>query len=274
MCLPDVDFYREEFFEEKDESSTAEAFKFAARMINVVVALDAALHSEREVTPEPAWASNQKYSLRAERALRTELLEAESALESAQRHKESIIEKLQPVSQLRRLLYKKGKPLESAIVDALRLLGFSAKPYKDGSSEFDVVFESAEGRLIGEAEGKDNKAINVDKLRQLMMNVYEDLKRGEVTTPAKGVLFGNGFRLAPLEERGAAFTEKCISAAQSSSTALVATLDLFRAARYLSDQQDDAYAAECRAAILNAAGLTSLPEEPSQGAQDFSEVRD
>jgi hypothetical protein len=57
-----------------------------------------------------------------------------------------------------------------------------------------VVFESEEGRLIGEAEGKDNKAINVDKLRQLSMNIHEDIQREEVTTPAKGVLFGNGYR--------------------------------------------------------------------------------
>jgi hypothetical protein len=48
-----------------------------------------------------------------------------------------------------------------------------------------VVFESEEGRLIGEAEGKDNKAINVDKLRQLSMNIHEDIQREEVTTPAK-----------------------------------------------------------------------------------------
>lgn len=276
VCLPDVNFYRNEFFEEKDgeEVWTSEASQFAARMISAVVSLDAALHSTGEVTPEPAWATTEKYSLGAERALRVELLDAESKLESAQRHKESIIENLQSVGQLRGLLYEKGKPLERAIIDALRILGFSATPYKEGSSEFDVVFEAAEGRLIGEAEGKDNKAINVDKLRQLAMNIHEDLLRDEVTAPAKGVLFGNGYRLVPPAERDVAFTEKCITAAQSSSTALVSTQDLFRAARYLSDQKDDVYAEECRKTILNSAGITELPEAPSLSEQEVSKVQD
>ena len=56
-------------------------------------------------------------------------------------------------------------------------MGFVASPYKEANSEFDVVFESAEGRLLGEAEGKDSKAISVDKLRQLVMNIHEDLQR-------------------------------------------------------------------------------------------------
>lgn len=239
-----------------------------------MIALDAALHSVGEVTPEPAWAADQKYSLAAERSLRVDLLDAESQLELAQRNKEVIIEKLLAAGLLRGLLYEKGRPLENAIIDALRILGFSAKPYKDGSSEFDVVFESAEGRLIGEAEGKDSKAINVDKLRQLAMNIHEDLQRDEVTTPAKGVLFGNGYRLVPPGEREVAFTEKCITAAQSSFTALVTTQDLFHAARYLSDHEDASYAAECRKVILNSAGLTPLPEAPFAGNEEASEVRE
>ncbi len=92
-------------------------------------------------------------------------------------------------------MFEKGKLLENVIIEALRLLGFKAVPYKDSTSEFDVVFESDQGRLIGEAEGKDTKAVNIDKLRQLAMNVHEDLQREDVSSPAKPVLFGNGFRL-------------------------------------------------------------------------------
>jgi len=273
-CLPNVDFLRDEFSDEKGENWTGEAVQFADRFIRAVIALDAAFHSTGEVTPEPVWATDQKYSLAAERSLRVDLLAAETQLELAQRHKEVIIEKLLAAGLLRGLLYEKGTPLESAIIDALRILGFSAKPYKDGGSQFDVVFDSTEGRLIGEAEGKDSKAINVDKLRQLAMNIHEDLQRDEVTAPAKGVLFGNGYRLAPPEERKVAFTEKCVAAAQSSSTALVATQDLFRAAHYLSDHEDASYAAECRIAILKSAGLTSLPEAPFTRNEDASEVRE
>ncbi len=134
-------------------------------------------------------------------------------------------------------MYEKGKALEAAIIDALRLLGFKAEPFKDSESEFDVVFECDEGRLIGEAEGKDNKAVNIDKLRQLSMNIHEDLQRDEVTVPAKAVLFGNGFRLQPLGDRGDPFTEKCHSAAGTASTALVFTPDLFPPVQYLVASQ-------------------------------------
>lgn len=271
-CLPNIDFFRDEFFDEEDGNWTDKATQFSARLIRAAISLDAALRSVGEVTPEPAWASDHKYALAAERSLRVDLLEAESQLELAQRKKENIIERLRSVGLLRGLLYEKGKPLENAIIDALRLLGFNAKPYKEGSSEFDVVFESEEGRLIGEAEGKDSKAINVDKLRQLAMNIHEDLQRDEVTTPAKGVLFGNGYRLTPPSERDIAFTEKCVTAAQSSSTALLATQDLFRAARYMADQEDRSYAAECRKAIFNSNGLTSLPDAPFAGNEAISEV--
>lgn len=106
---------------------------------------------------------------------------------------------------------------------------------------------------MGEAEGKDNKAINVDKLRQLAMNIHEDLEREDVTSPAKGVLFGNGYRLSAPEARDSQFTAKCISAAQSANTALVPTTELC---------EDADYAKRCRAAILTASGVVSLPPPP------------
>src|SRR5262249_27797174 len=150
--------------------------------------------------------------LATERRLQSELLAAERQVDEAQKRKEAILEELKAAGRVRALLYEKGRPLENAIVDALQLMGFQAASYKDGHSEFDVVFESAEGRLLGEAEGKDSKAINVEKLRQLAMNVHEDLQREEVKSPAKAVLFGNGYRLSPPECREVQFTDKCINA--------------------------------------------------------------
>jgi hypothetical protein len=215
------------------------------------------------VTPEPGWATDQAFVLEPERKFRSKLLEAERHVEEAQRKLEETQASLRSAGQLRALLYEKGKPLENAIVDALKRIGFSAAPYKDTESEFDVVFQSAEGRLLGEAEGKDSKAVNVDKLRQLAMNIHEDLQREEVTKSAKGVLFGNGYRLTRPQDRGPQFTEKCISAAISSYTALVPTSELFRVAQYLAVQADETFIAACRAALLNGAGIVSLPETPS-----------
>ena len=140
-------------------------------------------------------------------------------------------------------------------------MGFTASPFKASDSEFDVVFESSEGRLIGEAEGKDNKAVNVDKLRQLSMNIHEDLQREEINTPAKPVLFGNGYRLQSVTERPDPFTDKCKSAAASSSTALVHTPDLFAVVQNLLEQSDQDYAKECRRAILFSVGRVVFPEK-------------
>jgi hypothetical protein len=194
--------------------------------------------------------------------LRVRILEAERQVEAAQRNKEQLAEAISIAAMPRALLYEKGKPLEAAIIDALITLGFKAWPFKESDSEFDVVFECAEGRMIGEAEGKDTKAINIDKLRQLTMNIHEDLQRDQVTSPAKPVLFGNGFRLQEPVGRPDPFTEKCQSAASISSTALVATADLFGPVQYLLAHSDARYASACRAALLSTIGRVIFPAPP------------
>lgn len=274
VLLPDIDFYASDFLEDDDEEGTkwtAKAEQFAVRFLSIVINLDKALKSTTEVTPEPLWATESAYLLAQERMLKLKLLEVERRIEEAQREKETLQGEVSAAGALRGLLYEKGKPLEAAIVEGLKTLGFTAAPFKDGTSEFDVVFECAEGRLLGEAEGKDTKAVNVDKLRQLSMNIHEDLQREEVTAPAKGVLFGNGYRLTPPLERKTQFTDKCITAATSQVTALVATSSLFSAVQYLSGQVDDEYASKCRAAILVGVGHIELPEVPSCQTEQISD---
>ena len=261
VVLPGIDFYPDDFVTEKNEKQvwTKKATTFANRFVAAIVQLDKSLRAESDVTAEPAWASSDAYLLAPERALRVELMAAELAVEEAQQAKEELTERLRAEGRLRGLLYEKGRPLEEAIIEALRKLGFAAEPFKDGGSEFDVVFESPEGRLIGEAEGKDNKAVNVDKLRQLQMNIHEDLLRESVTAPAKPVLFGNASRLSPLDERGDPFTEKCVAAALTMNTALVSTPDLFFAVQSYVDCQDADFAAVCRLAILSSIGRVTFP---------------
>lgn len=265
VLLPDIDFYDSNFVKEKGakQTWTPAAAQFAGKFVSAIVALDKALRSSSEVTPEPAWASDPSFVLGPEAELRVQLLEAEQRVEEAQRQKEETADRLAAAGRHRGLLYEKGKPLESAIIEALRLLGFSAAPYKESDSEFDVVFETAEGRLIGEAEGKDSKAVNIDKLRQLAMNVHEDLQREVVSTPAKPVLFGNGFRLQPIAERPDPFSEKCHSAAATSSTALVHTPDLFLVVQSLLEQPDLDYARDCRKAMIQTTGRVQFPPRPS-----------
>lgn len=263
LLLPNIDFNQPEFIEEKDDDRewTEAAFQFAGKFVSAIVTLDKALRSSSEVTPAPSWAADPIFALGPETELRLQLLEAERRVEQAQREKEALSDQLTAVGRHRALLYEKGKPLEEAIIHALRLMGFTASPFKASDSEFDVVFESAEGRLIGEAEGKDSKAVNVDKLRQLSMNIHEDLRREEINTPAKPVLFGNGYRLQSVSERPDPFTDKCKSAAASSSTALVHTPDLFVVVQNLLEQSDEEYSQECRRAILSSVGRVVFPDK-------------
>lgn len=269
LCLPDIDFYPASFFVgEEDETNeggwTPEAKQFAARMIKAIISIDKSLRSSSELTPEPDWAKDTKYRLSQEKLASQKLLKIEQDLEVIQAEKEAVIDEVKDLGRLRNLLFEKGKPLEFAILDALKIIGFEVSQFDNGESEFDAVFESKEGRLIGEAEGKDNKAINIDKLRQLAMNVHEDLDRDEVYEPAKPVLFGNPYRLQSIDDRPEPFTTKCISAASSSSTALVFTPDLFLIAKYLKDKHDAKYAAKCRKAILTSIGKVVFPEVPKE----------
>jgi hypothetical protein len=271
LLLPDIEFEDDRFIKENEDgqSWTRAAHRFASRFIASIVALDKALRTTSEVTPEPSWAADSRYVLGPEPTLRVELLEAERKVEQAQREKETVAENLAAIGRFRALLFEKGKPLERILIDALRLMGFEAAPFTESDSEFDVVFESAEGRLIGEVEGKDNKAINIDKLRQLAMNIHEDLQRDEVSAPAKPVLFGNAFRLQPVQERADPFTDKCHSAAAVSSTALVSTPDLFAVVQYLVEQPDADYARICRLALLGSTGRVVFPIIPASESQSI-----
>ncbi len=265
VFLPDIDFDNDDFSEKKDGEFvwTQVAITFASRMLEAVVSLDRVLKNEGESTPEPEWAKGSTYELEKERKVRSELLKAEEELEKLQSRKDGLLDELKDLGRLRNLLFENGKPLEFALIDALKILGFQATHYQDSESEFDVVFECKEGRLLGEAEGKDTKAVNIDKLRQLAMNIHEDLARDDVDRPAKAVLFGNPYRLNPLGERGDPFTTKCISASKNSSTALVNAPDLFLIAQYLSNKKDTKFATRCRKAILNSIGLVIFPRIPS-----------
>lgn len=183
---------------------------------------------------------------------------------------------LEEAGTLRRLLFEQGKPLEGAILEAMKLFGFDSQPFSDGESEFDGVFTSPEGRCLGEAEGKDNKPIAIEKFGQLERNLHEDFERDEVLEHAKGLLFGNAYRLKPIKGRGDFFTEKCISAAKRTGVALIRTPDLFTPAKYLKEHPSDSeYAVKCRKAIFSTSGTTVVfPDTPVAEVGSVAEVSD
>ena len=264
ILLPYIDFESDTFFvEKKDEyvwSSTAK--QFASKLIKDIILIQKNINNNSSNTPEPDWTLNQNYKLNKEKELIKVLKKTENKIIDLNKKKSQIKKDISEISKIRGLLYEKGKPLEHSILLGLKILGFKAENYKKDNSEFDVIFESEEGRLLGEAEGKDNRAINVDKIRQLSTNIIEDLDREEVSKPAKGVLFGNAFRLKKLEKRDDPFTEKCILLSNTNSIALIFTPDLFKIVQYLSDNENNEFAESCRKEILNTSGRVIFPQIP------------
>lgn len=276
IFLPEIDFDNQKFFtEEDDEGSiywTEEGNQFRRKFLQSVVDIDKIIHNSGEITPEPDWAKREYYQFENEKVITSELISIEQELEMVLEKKQAVINKLSEVNSLRGLLYEKGKPLEKCILRSLEILGFEAQPFHNYESEFDAVFCTGKGRLIGEAEGKDNKAINVDKLRQLSMNVNEDLMREDVDVPAKGVLFGNGYRMTEPSVRGDAFTEKCHLAAKANGTLLVPTYELFKVVKYLLDEPSEEFAAKCRQSFFEGVGLVEFPQQDLGIADELQTV--
>ena len=187
-----------------------EAIQFGKSLLGQIVAIDKALRTSIESTPAPQWLDEKEFKLDIEQKYLDEINTLNQQIEEIKSQIEQKQIELSKHSLSKKLLYENGKPLEYAIIEALQTIGFKAENYDDGKSEFDIVFESDEGRFIGEAEGKDNSAINITKFRQLESNIHEDFERDEVTVHAKGVLFGNPFRLLYPNERKEFFTQKAI----------------------------------------------------------------
>ncbi|MGD0780584.1 MAG: hypothetical protein ABR954_07405 [Dehalococcoidales bacterium] len=265
ILLPYINFEGPDFVRETkagDETWTRKAIQTSKQFITAIIGIDNTLKEECESTTPPEWIINERYILQKELQIKDELQVLDQNIDTIQKQKEQLLQVLNTETEIKRLLYEKGTPLEAVIIKSLRLIGYKASRYRGEDSEFDVVFESEDRRLIGEAEGKDKKAINIDKLRQLEMNIQEDYARDEVTVMAKGVLFGNAYRLLPPEGRSDFFTEKCVTAAKTNNIALVKTTDLFHISKYLSSTEDKEFAKKCRKSILDTNGIVSFPDIP------------
>ena len=267
ILVPPIRYDSDAFIEQGDENEeqwSGEAVQFGHSLIGSLVAVHRAINGNASITPAPDWASDTTYRLRREDELEEAIRATSSKIETLQSEQRTLEGEIKQVRALRRLLYEQGEQLEEVILDVLKLFGFEAESYRDADSEFDAVFTSAEGRFLGEAEGKDRRPIDIRKLRQLIDNLEEDFARDEIEEYAKGVLFGNSHRLQSLNKRPVDFTTKCYTSAKRSKIALVRTADMFEPARYLSEHDDPDYARLCREAIRQCAGeVVVFPPPPS-----------
>jgi hypothetical protein len=269
FLLPDINLDNPEFVEtvdDGDEEWTDIAMSFGHRFVSELCSIHDALKSDTASTPPPDWSLMPEYRLEEEALVESKIETTAIEIRGLRSKVQELEIELHNLSTLRGLLFEQGTALEIAILEALRLFGFNAEPFAEGESEFDAVFSSAEGRYLGEAEGRDNAAIGIAKFQQLERNIQEDFARDEVQEHAKAVLFGNAFRLTELNQRKEFFTEKCRSASKRVEAALVRTPDLFDPARYLKTHPGDLdYAASCRKAIAEAKGtVVVFPKPPCE----------
>lgn len=269
VLLPPLDYDIDTFIEYDEETDeedwNQEGINFGKRLVAALVGVDDALREDKQATPPPNWVQDPNFKLENEKLLEKHVTETTEQIEDLKVSRSRLSTELEEEGSLRGLLFEKGHILETAILESLRLMGFEVEQYEDSESEFDAVFASSEGRFVGEAEGRDNKAINVDKLSQLERVLQEDFARDEIDEYAKGVLFGNAYRLSNPSERGDFFTKKCLSGAKRSAVALVRTTDLFTVAKYLKENKDAGFAKSCRESIMQTEGkIVEFPMTPTK----------
>jgi hypothetical protein len=267
VLIPPIEYDRKKFIKGKGEKEywTKEALAFGNRLVKIIFDIDKGLRSESQETPPPSWVKDSEFALPRETVL---LREIDVVHEQRQRLKEKELAlqvDLKNERKLKNLLFETGKLLEAAVILALRVLGYSAENFRDGDLEFDQVIKSPEGdRFIGECEGRDSAAVNIDKFRQLAENIQADLQREEIEKPATGILFGNGFRLTRPKDRAEQFTAKCLSSAKR-DTVLIRTPDLYPIVRYIQETNDEDYKKACRDSIFACVGrIVEFPPIPKR----------
>ncbi len=266
IALPHLEYSNKIFAKNaKDKSHWAVSGEvFGKSLAQSLRTIDRTLKSEDEQTPPPNWVDKNEFQSANEIKLREEIEDKSAKIKVLISQKGDLLKKIREESLLKGLLFEKGKPLEYSIGLALKIIGYETENFDNGSLELDHVITSPEGdRFIGEAEGKDKTPVNIDKFRQLVTNIHEDMQRDEIIEPAFGILFGNAYRLEDPSKRGEYFTEKCINVAKSYNYILIRTADLFEISKYVKDSNDKKFAKECRELIKKSLGqVVDFPKLP------------
>lgn len=271
ITLPVLTFNEKDFTEvkagesgEEVECWNTEGLAFGNTLEKSVITIDKQIAAAIEATPPPEWVAREEFIGEKERKLRELINKNNERINKIRLKNKELEMELAEEERLKDLLFETGKPLENAVIKALKILGYKAENYDDGDLEMDQVIISPEkNRYIGENEGKDRRDINITKFRQLVDALNADFSRDEVEEKAFGILFGNAERLVEPEKRTLDFTDKCKTGADREKIALVKTSDLFVVAKYLNEHKDKGYMKLCREAIHSGLGrIVKFPEVP------------
>lgn len=230
-------------------------------LLNIIVEIDKNLNKEMIKTPKPQWLeSNENYFINISESIKSKLSNINEEINKLNEKKEELNRNLEKEEQIKDLLFENGKPLENAIIEALRILDYEADNVYIDNNEIDILAKSPEGDIFCcEAEGRDNKAIDITKFRQLLDHIAIYKEYIKYKSDVNGILFGNVYRKEKLENRPVEyFTEHCLQGAISNNFILIKTTDLFFVIRDIKNCNDnkkvEEYKKKCRGAILNSKG--------------------
>lgn len=232
---------------------------------NIILEIDKKSRYNQQKTPAPEWTNDEIYLTEKSKNIINEINDNNSKINELNTKNNILNKELEKEESIKDLLFENGKPLENIIIEALKILDYEAENKIINDTEIDILATSPENDIFCcEVEGKDNTGIEVNKFRQLSdnLNVYED--EYPDSNPI-GILFGNAFRLKPLEEREEEyFTKHCIERARKKGIILIKTSDLFFVIKSIKDCDNEEiknnYKKKCREAILNSVGnIVSFP---------------
>ncbi len=265
FLLPAVSIEKHNYYSpEEHDTHVVDCEKFIIEIIKI----DELLRPTFEEEPMPSWLKGKIYSLPNEVKVQRKIAEVIGQIAALEATKKTLHNSLIEEQDLQGLLFKNGKALENSVKKALCVLGYSVDNYNDGSLEIDLVIDSPEGdKFIGEIEGKDNKAINLEKSRQLMSNIQDYDNKFECDGAIHGILFANAFRLTPPDERVEEFTEHCLQMSNRYQYILIKTSDLFRVVKYIQETNDLEFSKQCREALRSSLGKIVKFPFPSTTAE-------
>jgi hypothetical protein len=223
----------------------------SGKLLGAITQIATSILTKEQKSIEPDWV--KEFEVPGVDKLNIAIKVCEQRIEEISKERDGIYKECMKVLNVRALLFEQGSQLESAVIEGLRKLGFSAKNFKKLDMEHDIVLECKEGRVIAEVEGRDNDSIHIGKLDQLNRVLDEDFN--ENGSYSEGILIGNGFRLSRPENRKCQFTDKVKIAAKRKNLGLLTTNELYKAVvKVLENPMDDAFKEECRKRIIKNKG--------------------
>ena len=125
LLLPEVVFKKEEDFND---------------LLNIIVEIDKNLNKEIMKNPKPQWLENNvNYSINISENIKSELANIDKEINKLNENKEKLNQNLEKEDQIKDLLFENGKPLENAIIEALRILDYEAENIYIDNNEIDII---------------------------------------------------------------------------------------------------------------------------------------